>query len=72
MGTMKEGLEGTQQAIINAARRAGRDPSEVTLVAVGKTKPASMIRELYDLGVRDFGENKVQELKLNTLLIKLR
>ena len=62
MGTMKEGLEGTQQAIINAARRAGRDPSEVTLVAVGKTKPASMIRELYDLGVRDFGENKVQEL----------
>ncbi|MBQ1395579.1 MAG: YggS family pyridoxal phosphate-dependent enzyme [Lachnospiraceae bacterium] len=59
---MKEGLEDTQQAIINAARRAGRDPSEVTLVAVGKTKPASMIRELYDLGVRDFGENKVQEL----------
>ena len=42
MGTMKEGLEDTQQAIINAARRAGRDPSEVTLVAVGKTKPASM------------------------------
>lgn len=62
MGTMKEGLEDTQQAIINAARRAGRDPSEVTLVAVGKTKPASMIQELYDLGVRDFGENKVQEL----------
>lgn len=62
MGTMKEGLEDTQQAIINAACRAGRDPSEVTLVAVGKTKPASMIRELYDLGVRDFGENKVQEL----------
>ena len=62
MGTMKVGLEDTQQAIINAACRAGRDPSEVTLVAVGKTKPASMIRELYDLGVRDFGENKVQEL----------
>ena len=59
---MKEGLEDTQQAIISAARRAGRDPSEVTLVAVGKTKPASMIQELYDLGVRDFGENKVQEL----------
>ncbi|MBQ6353547.1 MAG: YggS family pyridoxal phosphate-dependent enzyme [Lachnospiraceae bacterium] len=59
---MKEGLEDTQQEIMNAARRAGRDPSEVTVVAVGKTKPASMIRELYDLGVRDFGENKVQEL----------
>ena len=62
MGTMKEGLEDTQQAIVSAAHRAGRDPSEVTLVAVGKTKPASMIQELYDLGVRDFGENKVQEL----------
>ena len=62
MGSMKEGLEDTQQAIACAARRAGRDPSEVTLVAVGKTKPASMIQELYDLGVRDFGENKVQEL----------
>lgn len=36
--------------------------AEVTLVAVSKTKPVSMIQELYDAGQRDFGENKVQEL----------
>ncbi len=38
------------------------NPAEVTLVAVSKTKPASDVQELYDLGHRDFGENYVQEL----------
>jgi len=37
-------------------------PPEVTLVAVSKTKPVSMIQQAYDYGQRDFGENKVQEL----------
>lgn len=37
-------------------------PTDVTLVAVSKTKPVEDIQELYDIGVRDFGENKVQEL----------
>ena len=37
-------------------------PQHVTLVAVSKTKPVSDIQEAYDLGVRDFGENRVQEL----------
>ena len=46
-----------------ACRRAGRDRSEVTLVAVSKTKPVSMLKEAYDLGVRVFGENKVQEIR---------
>ena len=45
-----------------ACERAGRNPSVVTLIAVSKTKPISMIEEAYDLGIRDFGENKVQEL----------
>ena len=62
MSSIKEGLDSTYQAIEKAAERAGRDASDVTLIAVGKTKPASMIQEAYDLGVRDFGENKVQEL----------
>ncbi len=44
-------------------RKAGRDPEEVLLLPVSKTKPAEMIRELYDAGVRDFGENYVQELR---------
>lgn len=46
-----------------ACARAGRDPSEVTLIAVSKTKPISMIEELLPEGVLDFGENKPQELK---------
>ena len=41
---------------------AGRDPKEVTLIAVSKTKPVSMLKEAYDAGARCFGENKVQEI----------
>ena len=37
-------------------------PKDVTLVAVSKTKPIEMIMECYDIGQRDFGENKVQDL----------
>ncbi len=51
-----------EEKVKNACKRAGRPPEEVTLIAVSKTKPASMIEELLPLGVRDFGENKVQEL----------
>ncbi len=43
-------------------KRAGRDVSEVTLIAVSKTKPVEDLQEIYDAGKRDFGENKVQEL----------
>ena len=43
-------------------RKAGREPGEVTLIAVSKTKPVSMLMEAYDAGTRVFGENKVQEI----------
>lgn len=46
-----------------ACERAGRDPEDVTLIAVSKTKPVSMIEELLPEGVLDFGENKPQELR---------
>jgi pyridoxal phosphate enzyme (YggS family) len=46
----------------SAARRAGRDPSSITLVAVSKSKPVSAIESLYELGHRDFGENRAQEM----------
>ncbi len=46
----------------SACGRAGRADGDVTLIAVSKTHPASDIKELYDQGVRHFGENKVQEL----------
>lgn len=42
--------------------RCGRNPQEVTLIAVSKTKPLDMLLEAYDAGARDFGENKVQEI----------
>lgn len=47
--------------VSGAARRAGREPSEVTLVAVSKTFDAAAVREAWAAGQRDFGENKVQE-----------
>ena len=45
-----------------AAERAGREPSAITLVAVSKSKPVSAIQALYDIGHRDFGENRAQEM----------
>ncbi len=57
-----ENLEKVEKNIRAACERAGRSREEVTLIAVSKTKPVSMIEELLPEGVRDFGENKVQEL----------
>lgn len=48
--------------IEKACLKAKRNISEVTLIAVSKTKSVSDIKEVYDFGIRDFGENKVQEL----------
>ena len=59
---LRENLQEVEQRIADACRRAGRKREEVTLIAVSKTKPAEMLKEAYDLGVRVFGENKVQEL----------
>lgn len=59
---MEERINNIKQRIISACERSGRDPSEVTLIAVSKTMPISMIEEAYKLGLRHFGENKVQEL----------
>jgi pyridoxal phosphate enzyme (YggS family) len=47
--------------IEKCALQAGRDPQEITLVAVTKTKPVSVIEEAYDAGLKVFGENRVQE-----------
>ena len=57
-----ENLEQVRKNIDEACRMAGRDPKEVTLIAVSKTKPVSMLKEAYDAGARCFGENKVQEI----------
>ena len=47
--------------IAEAARRVGRTPQEITLVAVSKTMPVELVQMAYNLGVTDFGENRVQE-----------
>lgn len=59
---IRENIAETENEIREACKRAGRDRSEVTLIAVSKTKPVEMLLEAYDAGVRDFGENRVQEL----------
>ena len=55
-------LEEVRERIASAARGAGRDPSEVTLVAVSKEVDASAVQAAYDAGQRHFGENRAQEL----------
>lgn len=59
---LKDNLEKVEHNVAEACKRAGRDRSEVTLIAVSKTKPVDMLQEIYAEGVRDFGENKVQEM----------
>jgi hypothetical protein len=61
---LQEKLEQVETRIANAAARSGRRRSEITLVAVTKKFPASAICEAYQLGLREFGENYVQEFEL--------
>lgn len=59
---LKDNLSKVQKRIQEAASRAGRDVSEITLVAVSKTRPAEDVSQIYECNIRDFGENKVQEI----------
>lgn len=59
---LKDNLTNVETTIQTACNKSSRRRSEVTLIAVSKTKPVEMLKEAYDAGVRDFGENKVQEI----------
>jgi len=59
--TIADNLDGIRERIARAARRAGRDPKDIALMAVTKTQPAERIAEAYAAGQRLFGENRVQE-----------
>ena len=59
---LKENLSKVESDIRMACKKCGRDRSEITLIAVSKTKPVNMLQEIYDERVRDFGENKAQEI----------
>ena len=59
---IKDNLDAVERNICGACERAGRERSSVKLIAVSKTKPVELLREAYDAGCRDFGENRVQEI----------
>jgi pyridoxal phosphate enzyme (YggS family) len=63
MSDLKENLAAVRDRIARAAERARRDPASVTLLAVTKVFPATAIQDAYDLGLREFGENYVQEFE---------
>lgn len=59
---VKENLKNIRDEMNTACERSNRNLDDITLIAVSKTKPNELIMEAYESGVRDFGENKVQEL----------
>ncbi len=61
MTELAERLAGVRESIADAARAANREPDEITTIVVTKFHPASLVRELAALGVRDFGESRHQE-----------
>ncbi len=65
-GSLADRLEAIQAGISDAASAAGRDASELTLIVVTKFHPASLVRELVELGVHDVGENRHQEAQLKS------
>ncbi len=62
-------LERVRERMADAARRVGRKPEEITLVAVTKTIEPAIIKEAIALGLRDFGENRVQEAEWKVPLL---
>ena len=62
MTVLQENYNCVLKNIEEACKKSGRDPKDVTLIAVSKTKPLEMLRDVYEGGARHFGENKVQEM----------
>ncbi|HET8911580.1 MAG TPA: YggS family pyridoxal phosphate-dependent enzyme [Ktedonobacteraceae bacterium] len=58
---LAENIENVQRKIARAADQAGRAPEDITLIAVSKTMPLELVQQAYRLGLKDFGENKVQD-----------
>jgi pyridoxal phosphate enzyme (YggS family) len=58
---LAENIAKVRERIAAACARAGRRPEEVRVIAISKTFPAELIRQAYEAGLRDFGENRVQE-----------
>lgn len=69
--SIAENLKHLTQRIEAACARSGRDPKEITIVAVTKTKPVEQIVEALEAGITHFGENRVQEASAKIPLIKV-
>jgi len=65
--TLGERLTNVRQKIAAAARRSNRAPEQITLIAISKTHPTKVIRAGLDVGITDFGENRVQEAEAKIL-----
>lgn len=70
--SIADNLAALRARIDAAANRAGRDPAEITLVAVSKTKPAEMVEEAAAAGQNVFGENYVQEALAKQLSVSAK
>jgi len=62
ISSIRENIIAVNENIENACKAVGRNREDITLIAVSKTKPVEMLLEAYEAGVRDFGENYIQEL----------
>lgn len=68
-GAHAQRVRGVRERIAAAARHAGRDPADIELIAVSKTKPTGDILSVYNAGVRAFGENRTEEFEAKALAI---
>ncbi len=60
---LKDNLANVESNIQKACTKSGRDRADVTLIAVSKTKPAELLKEIYDAGVRDFGDKLPSDIR---------
>lgn len=67
--SVSQNIASIRERIASAARRSGRLPDDITLMAVSKTFPAASIREAHGAGIRIFGENRVQEFSGKAALL---
>src|SRR5258708_17829590 len=68
--SIADNLALVRDQIESAARRAGRNPGEIELMAVTKTVPVERVRDAYNAGIRLFGENRVQEFDRKVAVLR--
>jgi hypothetical protein len=68
--TVAQNVAAVQERAERAAERSGRRPSEITIVGISKTFPVERVREAFELGIRHFGENRVQEWETKASLVE--